>query len=88
MQTPLRGKESLVFREGVRLDEPLEGAERLAFDLYSGSFFQPSADARLLMLTMAVETLLDFQPRSEAARAHVTALMEATASNPDLSSAE
>jgi hypothetical protein len=85
---PSEERSRLVFREAVRLDEPLEGAERLAFDLYSGSYFQPSADARLLMLTMAVETLLELQRRSEAARAHVTVLMEATASNPDLSSGE
>jgi hypothetical protein len=52
--------------------------ERLSFDLYSGSFFQPSADARFLMLMMALETLLDFHPRSPAARAHVQAIIEAT----------
>ncbi len=58
----------------------LSEVERLAFDLYSGSFFQPSADARLLMLTMAIETLLDLQPRPEESRAHVESLMSVTQS--------
>jgi hypothetical protein len=43
-------------------------AQRLAFDLYSASFFQPAADARLLMLMMAIETMLDIQDRDKAAR--------------------
>lgn len=72
----------------AELDERLTGAERLAFDLFSGSFFQPSSDARLLLLTMAVESLLDLAPRSAAARAHVDALLAATESNPDLSDDE
>jgi hypothetical protein len=38
---------------------------RLSFDLYSASAFQPSADARLVMLVMAVESMLDLQPRPE-----------------------
>lgn len=68
-----------VFGAAVLLDSRLSPVERLAFDLYSGSFFQPSADARLLMLMMAVETLLELQPRSAAAQAHVQALIDATA---------
>ncbi|MFG1818800.1 hypothetical protein ACGFIF_33900 [Kribbella sp. NPDC049174] len=38
-------------------------AEQLAYDLYSGSFFQPSADARFMMLMMAFETLAEQNPR-------------------------
>ncbi|MFJ4940931.1 hypothetical protein ACIP8U_44830 [Streptomyces pseudovenezuelae] len=77
-----------VFLHAVQLHEPLKVAERLAFDLYSGSFFQTSAAARLLMLTMAVETLLDLQPRSTAAQAHVTAMIKDTEANADLTHAE
>lgn len=77
-----------VLQKAAELDEPLEQAERLAFDLFSASFFQPSADARLLMLTMAVESLLDLQRRSDAARAHVGDLIAATQLNPDLTEAE
>ncbi|MGW2938368.1 hypothetical protein ACWDA7_42855 [Streptomyces sp. NPDC001156] len=74
--------------QAAQLHDPLDGPERLAFDLYSGSFFQPSADSRLLMLTMAIETLLDLQPRSDAAKAHVTAMIEATEANADLTHSE
>ncbi|MBB5102967.1 hypothetical protein [Streptomyces spectabilis] len=77
-----------VFLHAAQLHEPLAVAERLAFDLYSGSFFQASAAARLLMLTMAVETLLNLQPRSTAAQAHVTAMIEATKVNAGLTHAE
>lgn len=77
-----------VFLHAAQLHEPLKEAERLAFDLYSSSFFQASAAARLLMLTMAVETLLNLQPRSTAAQAHVTAMIEATKDNADLTHAE
>lgn len=54
-------------------------AQRLAFDLYSASFFQPAADARLLMLMMAIETMLDLQDRDEATSAHVHELISLTA---------
>lgn len=51
----------------------------LAFDLFSASFFQgSSADARFLMLMMALETLLDPQPRSLKAREHVERLIQLT----------
>ena len=59
----------------------LEGAGRLAYDLFSASFFQPSADARLLMLMMATETLLELKPRSEAAVHHVNEMIAATKSS-------
>lgn len=85
---PPEERNRLVLTQAAGLHDPLEGPERLAFDLYSGSFFQPSADSRLLMLTMAVETLLKLQPRSDAARAHVTAMIEATEANADLTQPE
>ncbi len=85
---PSEERNRLVFTQAARLHDPLDGSERLAFDLYSGSFFQPSADSRLLMLAMAIETLLVRQPRSDVARAHVTAMMEATKANPDLTQTE
>lgn len=72
----------------AQLQERLLGPERLAFDLYSGSFFQPSSDSRLLMLMMAVETLIDPLPRSLEARRHVSTLIQATEANPDLTPSE
>ncbi len=76
---PSPERSAAVFGAAAELDSRLSAVERLAFDLYSGSFFQPSADARLLMLMMAVETLLDLHPRPDAARAHVQTLIDATA---------
>jgi hypothetical protein len=52
--------------------------ETIAFDLYSASFFTTSADARMLMLMMALETLLTLEPRPEAAKRHVGELIKAT----------
>lgn len=59
---------------GPSLDE----TRNLAFHLYSSSFFEPSADARFLMLMMAIETLIDLLPREESAAAHVRDLMART----------
>ncbi|MEU5046525.1 hypothetical protein [Streptomyces griseorubiginosus] len=85
---PSEERNRLVFTQAALLHDPLDRSERVAFDLYSSSFFQPSADSRLLMLTMAIESLLVRQPRSDAARAHVTAMMEATKANVDLNHSE
>jgi hypothetical protein len=52
--------------------------QRAAFDLYSASFFLPVADARFLMLMMAVETLITLEPRSDEARRHADNLVTAT----------
>lgn len=68
-----------VFVAAAEVDDPMAPRERPAFELYSGSFFQPPAHVRLLMLTMAVETLLVLQPRSADAQAHVQRLIDATA---------
>jgi hypothetical protein len=72
----------------TRLDQAVEAAltvevaspsaHNLSFDLYSASAFQPSTDARFVMLVMAVETLLDPQPRPESSLAHVEHLIALT----------
>ncbi|MER6220960.1 hypothetical protein ABT189_10240 [Streptomyces sp900105755] len=85
---PSEERNRLVLTRAAQLHDRLDGPERLAFDLYSGSFFQPSADSKLLMLTMAIETLLAPQPRSDAAKAHVIAMIEATEANADLTHSE
>jgi hypothetical protein len=46
----------------------LKTSERLAYDLYSASFSENSADARFVTLMMAIETLLERQLRSADAR--------------------
>lgn len=80
--------EMFVSVNATRLDQAVEAAlsievaspaaHSLSFDLYSASAFQPSTDARFIMLVMAVETLLDPQPRPESSRAHVEHLIGLT----------
>jgi hypothetical protein len=65
----------------------MSGAERLAYDLYSASFALPAADARFVMLMMAVETLIEPAPRSDAVRIHVEQLIART-KEADLPTAE
>jgi hypothetical protein len=85
---PSEAQSHQVIRAASEHKQPLTDVERIAFDLYSGSFFQPSADGRLLMLMMAIETMLDLGPRPDSSRAHVEALIHATRSNPDLNDSE
>ncbi len=49
--------------------------DRLAYDLFSASFFQPGPDSRFLMLMMALETLIEPMTRSSAAVRHVSRLI-------------
>ncbi len=63
------------FHLAFELRTKLRREDRLAFDLFSASFSEPSADARLLMLMMAVETLLDPSPRSKDAQQHINELI-------------
>lgn len=54
-------------------------AEDIAYDLFSASFaVAPNADARFLMLMMALETLIEVQERPAAVTEHVDALIKAT----------
>lgn len=55
--------------------------EELAFDLFSASFFDPSADGRFLMLMMAVETLAHQEQRAAVVVAHIDHLIAATRSS-------
>ena len=63
---------SLNFRDELKLEE------RVSFDLFGASFFNPSPDARLVLLMMAVETLLKPEPRSSAVKQHVDELIRLT----------
>jgi hypothetical protein len=45
----------------------LTDRERLAFVLFNSSFFQPGADARFLLLTMAIEALIEPAQKSSKA---------------------
>ncbi len=67
-----------LMRAAAELDVVLDDREELAFDLYSASFFETGPDARLLTLMMALETLIDQKPRSDAAVKHLRTLIEQT----------
>jgi len=75
-----KGQEKFVqaLRLAFELRTKLRPEDHLAFDLFSASFFEPSADARLLMLMMAVETLLNPSPRSDETQQHVDVLIRLT----------
>jgi hypothetical protein len=62
----------------IELGAVMSDRDQVAYDLYSASFSETSADARLAMLMMAVETLIEPQPRSDEVREHVDALIADT----------
>jgi len=77
-----------VFESALEGVEPLSDRERLSLDLFNASFFQVSADARLLMLMMAIEALLDPASRGAASVEHVDQLVALTQSNGSLDESE
>jgi hypothetical protein len=78
VKTPSVGRTVDALTAAYRLAPHHTPEQSLAFDLYSASFFTTVADARLLMLMMAVETLLDPCERSQAAQEHVSSLINQT----------
>jgi hypothetical protein len=62
--------------KGVALHEK----EQLAFEVFSGSFFEPTVDGRLLTLMIAVEVLTVAGQRDEATTAHIDELIASTQS--------
>ena len=79
---PLRGVIQGVFESAfeaaVSSSSQLSERDTVAFSLFNASFFQGTADSRFLLLMMAIEALLDPQPRSTAARLHVQELIAQT----------
>jgi hypothetical protein len=58
---------------------PLDERSRLAYDIFSASFFVASSpDARLMLLVMALETLIDQNERASEVRDHVDQLITCT----------
>lgn len=53
----------------------LSTREKFAFDLLNASHFETSPETRFISLVMAVEVLLEAQPRAESVRKHVDSLM-------------
>jgi hypothetical protein len=60
------------FRSALEQGRPLTCRERIAFNLFSASYFQPKDDTRFLLQIMAVEALIEQEPKSDEAIAYVT----------------
>jgi hypothetical protein len=66
-------------QRAVQLNCHLSPAEHLAYDLFSGaSLVEDSADAKFMMLMMALETLIDQKDRSEKVKLFVDDLKKQT----------
>ena len=66
------------FQVALQAFRPLSNRERLGFELFNSSFFQRSSDARLLLLVMAFESLLEPKLRSPQMVEHVEQLIDTT----------
>ncbi len=66
-----------VAEEGTTLVE----RDRLAYDLFSSSFFEPSADGRLMLLMTAVEVIIELNPRPPSSVKHAEHLIDLTKKN-------
>jgi len=77
-----------LFSQGAEKGCSLSNAEGIAFGLFNASCFQRSADTRLLLLVMAIESLLQPPSRTPAALEHVASMIRATKESACLSSEE
>lgn len=62
----------------VRAELDLKDCVRLACGLFGASFFQPSSDARFLLLMMALESLIQPEDHPAHVQVHVAALIQQT----------
>jgi hypothetical protein len=51
---------------------------QITYDLFAASFAQPSADASFALLMMALESMIEPQPRADESRRHVETIIRAT----------
>lgn len=77
-----------VFSKAAEVGCSLSDTEETAFRLFNVSCFQSTADARFLLLVMAIESLLELGPRPPASEAHVASMIEATKRAQSLSESE
>lgn len=77
-----------LFKRAAKQGSALEDRERLAFDIFSSSFFEPSRDAQLMLLVTSIEVILDVEPRPRSSQKHVEQLIDITVGNEDLDQAE
>ena len=64
------------FCAAVSRNQKLTDRVRFAFTLFNSSFFQPGADARFLLLTMAIEALIEPVRKSPEAVEHVNGFIK------------
>ncbi len=85
-----KNRQRFVKAVGLALDYDynLSDEEYLAFDLFGTAFFQKSVDARLLMLMMAVEALLEPALQPQLVQEHVEELIHLTKKCSTLSQSE
>lgn len=62
--------------------------EKVALQLFNTSFFEDAVEARFLTLVMAIEVLLEFQPRPKTVQVHVNNLIELTENNETIEKAQ
>lgn len=67
-----------VFAYALTHPRELTDRDSLSLDLYGASYFEISPHAKFLTLVMAVEALLEPQPRPDPVRAHVAELIRFT----------
>jgi hypothetical protein len=69
----------LAIEAAIQLGVGMTGEEQTSYGLYAGSFNAGgNADARFMLLMMALETLITQQDRADDVRVHVNNLIEAT----------
>lgn len=85
---PEEGGFQRYFRRAIEHNEAMTSRERVAFQLFSTSFFETSADTRLLTLMMAIEALVELAPRPDASVRHVEHLIALTEDSEELSASE
>jgi hypothetical protein len=66
------------FGAAAERNRKLTDRERIAFALFNSSFFQPGADARFLLLTMAIEALIEPAQKSSEAMQLVDCFIKQT----------
>ncbi len=64
--------------EAVKRNAEMSEGDQVAYDLYGASFAEVPTDARFLLLMMAIETMIEPEPRAAEVQAHVEALRTAT----------
>ena len=66
----------------------LSDKEKIALQLFNTSFFENAIEARFLTLIMAIEVLLEFQPRPEIVQTHINNLINLTENNESIEKAQ